>query len=71
MSKKNKKQYVEHYEEHRGEDVAPFGSFLSEENQVKTDKQQPTADATAQAALVTSSPKPKVPFWKRLTAIFS
>jgi len=71
MSKKNKKQYVEHYEEYLGEDVAPFVSFLSEENQVKTDKQQQTTDATTEAVLTKGSPKPKVPFWRRLTAIFS
>lgn len=71
MSKKSKKQYVEHYEEHVGEDVTPFVSFWSEENQVKTEAEQQNANAPATQALAPGGAKKKVRFWRRLTAIFS
>ncbi len=68
MNKKLKKQYVEHHEEHLGEDVTPFVAYLPEENQVKTTVKQQNTSASAPAQ---SSVKKKVRLWRRLTAIFS
>ena len=74
MSKmrKSKKQYVEHSEEHVGEEVTPFVALLVDESQMKKSKgQQQPVDANFSQLPSGSDAKKRVRFWRRLTALFS
>lgn len=71
MNRKNKKQFVEHYEEYIGEDVAPFVSYWSKENQTKTTANQQNTNVSPMPMLTTATRKKRIRFWRRLTAIFS
>ncbi|MDX1939193.1 MAG: hypothetical protein SFU99_01495 [Saprospiraceae bacterium] len=74
MSKmrRSKKQYVEHSEEHVGEEVTPFVALLVDESQMKKSKgQQQSVDVTTSQGSVSSNAKKRVRFWRRLTALFS
>lgn len=72
IRKSSKKQYVEHTEEHVGEEMTPFVALLVEENQMKKSlKQQQSVDATATKLSANTNAKKKLPFWKRVSALFS
>ncbi len=70
VRQKTKTQYVEHNEEHVGEEMKPFVALLAtQENQMEK--------STTSTSIVTSNSqanranKPKVRFWRRITAFFS
>lgn len=70
--RKSRKQYVEHNEEHMGEEMTPFVALLVEENRMKKSlEQQQTVDATVTKLGASNNAKKKLPFWKRVTALFS
>ncbi len=70
--RKSKKQYIEHYEEHVGEEMAPYVALLEKENQEKTNaQQQQTADGGFVDPVKSSNVRKKVRFWRRLAALFS
>ncbi len=71
--KKRKNQYVEHYEEHVGEEVAPYVALLEEEKTTRKENlPQQIADAMPAATPTGGNTKRRQkPFWRRVAAIFS
>ncbi|MFN7118043.1 MAG: hypothetical protein ACK4TA_14680 [Saprospiraceae bacterium] len=72
VRQKTKTQYVEHYEEHVGEEMKPFVALLpTQETQVEKNASN-TSPANADSKLnATAENKRKTRFWRRITAFFS